>query len=466
MSFADNLVYLRQHYGVTQEGLAEQLGVSRQTVSKWEAGTNYPEMDKLLALCDLFHTNLDDLMRGNVHVVKEGDTERYDRHMNRYDLSIALGTAIILVGVGLNVLLEAFGWPGNLQAVALLSCAVVGVVILIIGGLNHGEFKRRNPAIEPRYAADVLELFSRRFPIFIAGGVGLILLDIIMLIGLSPDDNSMDIVSGVHLEDAVMGPFMFVLAFAVGILIWASMQKSKYDLSELTYIAHRRDLGADLPSTAVVKSPERVRGERIMGVACGIIMLVATVVFLVWGLVPLLDPANGMGGMDKWAIKDAIRSGQGGFAISWIAFPVGGILCGIVWMVGSGAVKSEGSAFPISARTDSILPRSVSIFRSLDCMSLRSVRISPPESEGLAGPAPADDERGPSEESGASALPAKRVPPSGACFASLRSAAFLREPGPSERPGAPARPGASSVMRRYSSTPPGRCRILPSMMAN
>ncbi len=79
MSFADNLVYLRQHYGITQEGLAEQLSVSRQTVSKWEAGTNYPEMDKLLQLCDLFHTSLDDLMRGSVHVVKENDTERYDR---------------------------------------------------------------------------------------------------------------------------------------------------------------------------------------------------------------------------------------------------------------------------------------------------------------------------------------------------------------------------------------------------
>ena len=38
MSFADNLVYLRQHYGITQEGLAEQLSVSRQTVSKWKAG--------------------------------------------------------------------------------------------------------------------------------------------------------------------------------------------------------------------------------------------------------------------------------------------------------------------------------------------------------------------------------------------------------------------------------------------
>ena len=125
-------MYLRQHYGITQEGLAEQLSVSRQTVSKWEAGTNYPEMDKLLQLCDLFHTSLDDLMRGSVHVVKENDTERYDEHMNRFDLSIAAGVACILVGVGLNALLEAFGWPDNLQTVALLSCIVIGVVILVV----------------------------------------------------------------------------------------------------------------------------------------------------------------------------------------------------------------------------------------------------------------------------------------------------------------------------------------------
>lgn len=340
MSFADNLVFLRQHYGVTQEGLAEQLGVSRQTVSKWEAGTNYPEMDKLLMLCDLFNTNLDDLMRGSVSVVKENDTERYDAHMNRYDLSIAVGVALILIGVGMQVLLESLGWPSNIQSVALLSFVVIGVVVLIVGGLNHGEFKRRNPAIEPRYAADVLERFSRRFPLFIACGVGLILLDIIMLVGLSPDESSW-FVGGVNLEDLIMGPFMFVMAFAVGTLIWATMQKSKYDLSELTYIAHRRDLGADLPSTAVVKSPEQVRGERIMGVAYGIIMLLAVIVFLVWGFVPMLDPVSGWEAIDKWALKDAIRAGQGGFAISWIAFPIGGILCGIVWMIGSVVFKSK-----------------------------------------------------------------------------------------------------------------------------
>lgn len=340
MSFADNLVYLRQHYGVTQEGLAEQLGVSRQTVSKWEAGTNYPEMEKLLALCDLFHVNLDDLMRGSVSVAKQGDTERYDAHMNRYDLSIALGVACILVGVGMQVLLDALGWPSNISTVAFLSLVVVGVVVLIVGGLNHGEFKRRNPAIEPRYAADALERFSRRFPIFIAGGVGLILLDVIMLIGFSPDDSSIDLVRGIHLEELIVAPFMFVMAVAVGTLIWATMQKSKYELSELTYIARRRDLGADLPATAVVKSPERVRGERIMGVACGVIMLLAAIVFLVWGFVPMFSQI-GWDGIDKWALKEAIRAGQGGFAVSWIAFPVGGILCGIVWMVGSVTFKSK-----------------------------------------------------------------------------------------------------------------------------
>lgn len=341
MSFADNLVYLRQHYGVTQEGLAEQLGVSRQTVSKWEAGTNYPEMDKLLALCDLFHTNLDDLMRGSVHVVKENDTESYDRHMNRYNLSIAMGVGLILVGVGVIALLETFGWPSNLQTVALLSFVVVGVMLLIVGGMNHAEFKRRNPSIEPRYSTDVLERFGRRYPVMTAGGVGLILLDVIFLVGLSPEDASFDVVRGIHMEELLMGPFMFAMALAVGILIWAGMQKSKYDLSELTYIAHRQDLGADLPPSAIVKTPEQVRAERIMGVICGCIMLLATIVFLVWGFVPLFDQIGTWDGLDKSALKDAIRDGQGGFYISWIAFVVGGILCGIVCLIGSVFTKSK-----------------------------------------------------------------------------------------------------------------------------
>ena len=59
MAFSDNLQYLRTKAEMTQEQLAETLNVSRQSVSKWEGGQSFPEMETLLRLCDLYHTNLD-----------------------------------------------------------------------------------------------------------------------------------------------------------------------------------------------------------------------------------------------------------------------------------------------------------------------------------------------------------------------------------------------------------------------
>ena len=66
MSFRDNLQHLRAARNMTQEQLAMLLGVSRQSVSKWEAERAYPEMDKLLRLCALFECTLDDLVCGDL----------------------------------------------------------------------------------------------------------------------------------------------------------------------------------------------------------------------------------------------------------------------------------------------------------------------------------------------------------------------------------------------------------------
>ena len=66
MSFRDNLQHLRATRNLTQEQLAMLLGVSRQSVSKWEAERAYPEMDKLLKLCDLFGCTLDELVSGDL----------------------------------------------------------------------------------------------------------------------------------------------------------------------------------------------------------------------------------------------------------------------------------------------------------------------------------------------------------------------------------------------------------------
>lgn len=64
MTFAEKLIELRKSRGWSQEELGERLGVTRQTVSKWELGSTTPEMEKLAAISDLFEISLDELVRG------------------------------------------------------------------------------------------------------------------------------------------------------------------------------------------------------------------------------------------------------------------------------------------------------------------------------------------------------------------------------------------------------------------
>lgn len=54
---------------MTQEQLAEKMNVSRQTVSKWESGTAYPEVDKIVELCKLFSCSMDRLIRENMSLI-------------------------------------------------------------------------------------------------------------------------------------------------------------------------------------------------------------------------------------------------------------------------------------------------------------------------------------------------------------------------------------------------------------
>ena len=63
MTLAEQILALRTQMGLSQEDLAEQLGVSRQSVSKWETGQSVPDLDKLIKLADLFGVTLDELAR-------------------------------------------------------------------------------------------------------------------------------------------------------------------------------------------------------------------------------------------------------------------------------------------------------------------------------------------------------------------------------------------------------------------
>lgn len=63
MGFSEKIYSLRTQAGMSQAFLAEKLQVSRQTVSKWELGTSYPEIDKLVAISDMFQVTTDYLLK-------------------------------------------------------------------------------------------------------------------------------------------------------------------------------------------------------------------------------------------------------------------------------------------------------------------------------------------------------------------------------------------------------------------
>lgn len=76
MSFGENLQALRRKQKMTQEEFAAQLRVSRQAVSKWESGRGYPEIEKILYICNRYGTTMNELFSEEVPVLRERAVEQ------------------------------------------------------------------------------------------------------------------------------------------------------------------------------------------------------------------------------------------------------------------------------------------------------------------------------------------------------------------------------------------------------
>lgn len=83
VEIANSLVRLRKKNGLSQEALAEKIGVSRQAVSKWERAESSPDTDNLIALAELYNLSLDDMIKGNnveeIQVNTEDNKKKEDK---------------------------------------------------------------------------------------------------------------------------------------------------------------------------------------------------------------------------------------------------------------------------------------------------------------------------------------------------------------------------------------------------
>lgn len=86
----------REHMDFSQEQLAEKVYVSRQTISNWETGKSYPDINSLLLLSALFHVSLDKLIKGDVEAMKEKIKESEIKKFNKYG---TVYTVLLIVSV-------------------------------------------------------------------------------------------------------------------------------------------------------------------------------------------------------------------------------------------------------------------------------------------------------------------------------------------------------------------------------
>ena len=136
----------RERLGISQEGLAREVFVSRQTVSNWETGKTYPDVQSLLLLSNLFDVSVDSLVKGDVEIM-EKQMENYE--LARYKIKASMTVALGLIAVG-AVMLALLSKRGE----SLTSPFGLIALFLLVAGVGVSLIAER---IEKRYDIETIE---------------------------------------------------------------------------------------------------------------------------------------------------------------------------------------------------------------------------------------------------------------------------------------------------------------------
>ena len=157
MDFSEKLTALRKQEGLSQEQLADRLGVTRQSVSKWESGAAFPELIKLISLSEIFGVSVDYLVKDYLEEPEQKaeestDTARLEQKVDdltryvkgtfyAYDSRTRIcGLPLVSIRVGF-VRHQRLAWENVARGVFAFGNAAIGVVSLglaSVGLLSFG----------------------------------------------------------------------------------------------------------------------------------------------------------------------------------------------------------------------------------------------------------------------------------------------------------------------------------------
>lgn len=266
MILAEKIAMLRKRSGWSQEELAMQLGISRQSVSKWESAASVPDLDKIIKLSEIFGVSTDFLLKeesggrevtpedrtcggpdnntaepafeDSVRKVEPAEAEEFIRVTHRVSGKIAAGAAMCVLSPVLLLLLSGLAeaemlglteeLAGGFGVIALLIMVAVAVSLLIVNGLaleKYQYFEQDQLMIDPAYAEEIERqkaAYAGTFRTSIAVGVVLCIISAVPLMAAA----AFSAPDYVYVFCVVL--LLMIVAFAVPLFIRSGMRMGCY----------------------------------------------------------------------------------------------------------------------------------------------------------------------------------------------------------------------------------------------
>lgn len=141
MEISKCIKYSRQKNNISQESLAEQLNVSRQTISSWETGKSYPDIVSVIKMSDIFNISLDKMLKEDIKLIHNMQ-EKMDSVTSNQSIIFTMVFALILFG-GMYFIHTYIDIPkiNDLSSnIIVLIVFVVGTLIYLLSNIQVGKF--------------------------------------------------------------------------------------------------------------------------------------------------------------------------------------------------------------------------------------------------------------------------------------------------------------------------------------
>ena len=277
--FSQNLQKIRSEKNLSQEQLADKIGVSRQTISAWESGKASPELDKTTAISKLFSVSIDELVGEIKTEASNFDKKEYEKNYSKIALLRASGIFILFSGIAFGAF---FFEKGVIAGVGLMISLAISVPLFILAKntdeLENNKLIKSKKSLENVFANSEIE-FAAKNKI-----LGSILLVSLLFIAIAIHQIIVYLTNfGENLANAI---FMLLLGIAVASATYANSVFAK--------IQNFEDNKA-----------ENIKTNEKIGFFAAILMLSLTAIFLIYSFIS-----------KDWSSAE-------------ILFPIGGIAIGI-----------------------------------------------------------------------------------------------------------------------------------------